>query len=154
MLIDPPRRFLYPSRIANFPNVTVIGGGLAGLAASLDLDADLRVLCIEPRTGARQRVGESLDWSTLALLAGLGIAPSDLLDPGFANWKRGVTLSLKDGSAKKHVSKDWLSGAPITPTCPLQLGEPLHHRILSGRIPFAESDTQLLQQRCRPGREA
>ena len=114
LIIDQPRQFLYPARITNLPDVTVIGGGLAGLAATLHLaKAGLRVVCIEPRSGARQPVGESLDWSTPGLLAGLGISPPDLLDPGFATWKRGVTLRLKDGSAKKYFPRDWLGRPPF-----------------------------------------
>jgi NADPH-dependent 2,4-dienoyl-CoA reductase/sulfur reductase-like enzyme len=45
-------------------DVTVIGGGLAGKAASLQLArAGLRIICIEPAESARQPVGELLDWS-------------------------------------------------------------------------------------------
>jgi len=44
-------------------DVTVIGGGLAGMAASLHLaKAGLRIICIEPETRVRQPVGESSPW--------------------------------------------------------------------------------------------
>ena len=57
-------------------DVTVIGGGLAGKAASLHLArAGLKVVCIEPQQAVRPPVGESLDWSAPDLLNGLGLSP-------------------------------------------------------------------------------
>ena len=57
-------------------DVTVIGGGLAGKAASLLLArAGLKVVCIEPQTTTRSAVGESLDWSAPDLLHKLGLPP-------------------------------------------------------------------------------
>jgi glycine/D-amino acid oxidase-like deaminating enzyme len=54
--------------------VTVIGGGVAGMAASVHLArAGYRVLCLEPDTGSHAAVGESLDWSAPALLEVLGL---------------------------------------------------------------------------------
>ena len=48
-------------------DVTVIGGGLAGMAASIHLaDAGLRVVCIEADPVDADPVGESLDWSAPA----------------------------------------------------------------------------------------
>jgi flavin-dependent dehydrogenase len=45
-------------------DVTVIGAGLAGMAASIHLaDAGLRILCVEADSLDRDPVGESLDWS-------------------------------------------------------------------------------------------
>jgi len=50
-------------------DVTVIGGGLAGMAASLHLaGAGLKVVCLEPRQAVRPPVGESLDWTAAFLL--------------------------------------------------------------------------------------
>ena len=50
-------------------DVTVIGGGLAGMAASIHLvRAGLGVLCIEAAATGTDAVGESLDWSSPALL--------------------------------------------------------------------------------------
>jgi flavin-dependent dehydrogenase len=50
-------------------DVTVIGGGLAGMAASIHLSrAGLRVLCIEADVADTDPVGESLDWSAPDLL--------------------------------------------------------------------------------------
>ena len=53
-------------------DVTVIGGGLAGKASSLQLArAGLSVICLEPEESVRQPVGESLDWSAPELLLSL-----------------------------------------------------------------------------------
>jgi phytoene dehydrogenase-like protein len=47
---------------ANRADVTVIGGGLAGMAASFHLArAGYLVTCIEPDMGSSRPVGESLD---------------------------------------------------------------------------------------------
>ena len=61
--------------------MTVIGGGLCGKAASLQLaQAGLRVICIEPEgRPIRPAVGESLDWSAPALLSDLGLPMEDLI---------------------------------------------------------------------------
>jgi flavin-dependent dehydrogenase len=48
-------------------DVTVIGGGLAGMAASIHLcNAGLKALCIEADLTDNDPVGESLDWSAPA----------------------------------------------------------------------------------------
>ncbi len=53
-------------------DVTVIGGGLAGMAACIHLSkAGLRVLCIDAGGIENEAVGESLDWSAPGLLAEL-----------------------------------------------------------------------------------
>jgi cation diffusion facilitator CzcD-associated flavoprotein CzcO len=55
------------SNPVNAIEVTVIGGGLAGMAASIHLSrAGLRVLCLEPDVTDADSVGESLDWSAPA----------------------------------------------------------------------------------------
>ena len=61
-------------------DVTVIGGGLAGKAASLHLaKAGLNVVCIEPAETVRPAVGESLDWSAPDLLSALGLPMEHLI---------------------------------------------------------------------------
>jgi flavin-dependent dehydrogenase len=96
------------------PDVTVIGDGLAGMAASLHLaKAGLQVVCIEPETGVRQSVGESLDWASPALLGALGLPMEDLIHRGIATWKRGVTLQLSGGGGKKFQPGRWLARAPF-----------------------------------------
>jgi flavin-dependent dehydrogenase len=94
-------------------DVTVIGGGLAGMAASLHLaKAGFRVVCIEPETGVRQPVGESLDWASPALLGALGMPMEDLIQIGIATCKRGVTLQLSGGGAGVSTPA-WLAHAPF-----------------------------------------
>ena len=61
-------------------DVTVIGGGLAGMAASIHLaKAGLRVMCIETGAVDTDAVGESLDWSAPSLLEDLGLPMDELI---------------------------------------------------------------------------
>ncbi len=95
-------------------DVTVIGGGLAGKAASLHLArAGLKVVCIEPQQVVRPPVGESLDWSAPALLNKLGLSPDGLIASRIATWKRHVTLEMSDGCATHYVPSAWLAGFPF-----------------------------------------
>jgi flavin-dependent dehydrogenase len=95
-------------------DATVMGGGLAGKAASLHLArAGLKVVCIEPAEAIRQPVGESLDWSAPHLLSALGLPMDDLIGAQMATWKRHVTLKSRDGSAEHYVPSAWLGGAPF-----------------------------------------
>jgi len=95
-------------------DVTVIGGGLAGMAASLHLaKAGFRVVCIEPETGVRQPVGESLDWASPALLRAVGFPWEDLIDSGIATYKRGVTMQLRGGEAQEFRPPPWVGEAPF-----------------------------------------
>jgi flavin-dependent dehydrogenase len=95
-------------------DVTVIGAGLAGMAASIHLaNAGLIVLCIEAELAANDPVGESLDWSAPALLDALGLPMQDLLDRGFATFKRHVVLQLRDGSEQHYVPGAWLGKSPF-----------------------------------------
>src|SRR5580704_1731609 len=95
-------------------DVTVIGGGLAGKAASLHLArAGLRVVCIEPQQAVRPPVGESLDWSAPDLLNRLGMSPEGLIASRIATWKRHVTLKMRDGCDAHYVPSAWLGGPPF-----------------------------------------
>jgi flavin-dependent dehydrogenase len=95
-------------------DVTVIGGGLAGKAASLQLArAGLRVICIEPEESVRQPVGESLDWSAPELFSALGLPMEDLISAKMATWKRHVTVKLRDGASAHYVPSAWLAGPPF-----------------------------------------
>ena len=95
-------------------DVTVIGGGLAGMAASIHLvRAGLRVVCIEADIADATPVGESLDWSAPDLLAGLGLPMQRLIDEGFGTWKRHVTLKLPDGSTTHYIPGEWLGRPPL-----------------------------------------
>lgn len=95
-------------------DVTVIGGGLAGKAASLHLSkAGLSVICIEPAEAIRPQVGESLDWSAPDLLKVLGLPMEHLVKERIATWKRHVTLQLRDGCSEHYVPSAWLAGSPF-----------------------------------------
>jgi len=95
-------------------DVTVIGGGLAGKAASLQLaSAGLKVICLEPEQSVRQPVGESLDWSAPELLNALGLSMDDLIQTQMATWKRHVTLKMRDGTSAHYVPSAWLAGPPF-----------------------------------------
>ncbi len=99
--------------VRNF-DVTVIGGGLAVMAASLHLaKAGFRVVCIEPETAVRQPVGESLDWASPALLVALGLPWEDLIQSGIATYKRGVTMQLRQGEAQEFRPPPWLAQPPF-----------------------------------------
>ena len=95
-------------------DVTVIGGGLAGKAASLHLArAGLKVICLEPRQAVRPPLGESLDWSAPDLFNRLGISPESLLASRIATRKRHVTLKMRDGCEALYVPSAWLGGPPF-----------------------------------------
>jgi len=95
-------------------DVTVIGGGLAGMAASIHLSrAGLRVLCIEADVADTDPVGESLDWSAPDLLKTLGLPMQSLLDQGIATYKRHVVLKLRNGSEQHYVPGEWLGKPPF-----------------------------------------
>jgi hypothetical protein len=69
-------------------DVTVIGGVLAGMAASIHLvRAGLRVICVEAASGDTDAVGESLDWSAPDLLKDLGLPMEELIRRGIATHK-------------------------------------------------------------------
>jgi len=104
-----------PDRVSSTScDVTIIGGGLAGKAASLHLArAGLKVICLEPRQAVRPPVGESLDWSAPDLLNRLGISPESLLASRIATWKRHVTLKMRDGCEAHYVPSAWLGGPPF-----------------------------------------
>jgi len=102
-----------PPTIQNF-DVTVIGGGLAGMAASLHLaKAGFRVVCIELETGVRQPVGESLDWASPALLGAVGLPCEDLIHAGIATYKQGVTMQLRQGEVQEFRPPPWVAQPPF-----------------------------------------
>ncbi len=95
-------------------DVTVIGGGLAGMAASIHLSkAGLRVLCIEPDVADTSSVGESLDWSAPGLLKALGLTMEQLIAEKIATYKRHVTLKLGDGCDREYIPGEWLGRPPF-----------------------------------------
>jgi menaquinone-9 beta-reductase len=95
-------------------DVTVIGGGLAGMAASIHLSkAGLRVLCIEAEVADSEAVGESLDWSAPGLFHALGLTMDQLIAEKIATYKRHVTLKLGDGCDRSYVPGEWLGQPPF-----------------------------------------
>jgi flavin-dependent dehydrogenase len=94
-------------------DVTVVGGGLAGMAAAFHLaKGGLRVLCIEAESENRVAVGESLDWSAPELLADLGLPMNRLLSEGMATYKKHVILRLRSGAAEHYEPGEWLAKPP------------------------------------------
>jgi flavin-dependent dehydrogenase len=92
--------------------VTVMGGGLAGMAISLNLArAGFDVTCIEAGFDASRTVGESLDWSAPELLRSLGLSMTRLLEERAATYKRHVTLQL-GGGYRCYVPGEWLGRPP------------------------------------------
>jgi len=110
-------------------DVTVIGGGLAGMAASIHLaDAGLRVVCIEADPVDADPVGESLDWSAPDLLKRLGLPMELLLEQGIATFKHHVVLKLRDGSERQYIPGEWLEASiqhrSSNPACRSRSTEP------------------------------
>jgi menaquinone-9 beta-reductase len=101
-------------RLETTCDVTVIGGGLAGKAASLHLaKAGMKVVCIEPGGTVRQAVGESLDWSSPELLKALGLPMEEVVATRMGTWKRHVILKMREGAPEDYVPVPWLAGAPF-----------------------------------------
>lgn len=96
-------------------DVVVIGAGLAGKAASLELaKAGLKVICVSPREATRPPVGESLDWSAPELFKALGLPMERLIESQMATWKRHVTLHMRDGCSEHYVPEPWLGKPPLS----------------------------------------
>jgi len=94
-------------------DVAILGGGLAGTAASIHLArAGFRVLCIEPTPVNGVLVGESLDWSAPPLLAELGFPMHRLIDEGIATYKKHVIVTFGDGGACEYIPGCWLAQKP------------------------------------------
>lgn len=74
-------------------DVAVVGAGIAGLATGIQIRTQgLSVVCLDARPHPHQKVGESLDWSSPALLEGLGIPASCLMAEGIATAKRRIVV--------------------------------------------------------------
>ena len=94
-------------------DAVVIGGGLAGQAAAIDLArGGLRVICLEPREAFHNIVGESLDWSAPQLFAQLGLSMEELVSSGAATFKRHITVIAPDGSQQEYLPGAWLTERP------------------------------------------
>ena len=96
-------------------DVVVVGGGVAGLAAGIELArAGFDVACVEPSGPIRERVGESLDWSAPELLAGLGIDPLELVGTSIATFKREVRATTADGEDLVGRPPSWIRRRPLS----------------------------------------
>jgi menaquinone-9 beta-reductase len=140
-------------------DVTVIGGGLAGMAASIHLaDAGLKVVCIEADPVDTDPVGESLDWSAPDLLKRLGLTKEYLLEQGVATYKLHVVLKLRDGSQQEYVPGEWLGKPPYNIDLRTlhvdrsQLNQALREillgrgiRLLTGRVVKVETTEQIVK---------
>jgi len=94
-------------------DVAILGGGLAGTAASIHLArAGLSVLCIEPAPAGGLLVGESLDWSAPPLLAELGFPMRRLIDERIATYKKHVIVTVEDGASRDYTPGRWLAQRP------------------------------------------
>jgi len=104
-----------PEVIAHFTaDVTVMGGGLSGLATATNLSKmGFRVICIEAATDFSNIVGESLDWSAPELFKQLDLPMDDLIRREVSTYKRHVIMTLPDNSATEYVPGDWLAKPPL-----------------------------------------
>jgi flavin-dependent dehydrogenase len=94
-------------------DVAILGGGLAGTAASIHLARrGLSVRCIESAADTPVMVGESLDWSAPPLLAELGLPMQRLLTDGIATWKKKVIVTVNDRATREYIPGPWLARAP------------------------------------------
>src|ERR1700733_582711 len=126
-------------------DVTVIGGGLAGMAACIHLaKAGLRVLCIDAGGIENDAVGESLDWSAPGLLADFGLTMDRLIEEKIATYKRHVTLKLGDGCEQNYIPVEWLGRPPFNVELRTlhvdrsQLNRQLRKMVLSYGVTFLE----------------
>lgn len=94
-------------------DVTVIGGGLAGMAAAIHLArAGFQVLCIEASPDDRAVVGESLDWSAPDLLGALGLPMERLIAEDIATYKRHIVAKSSCGITHEYIPSEWLGNQP------------------------------------------
>ena len=95
-------------------DAVVIGAGLGGLAACIHLRrAGLRVACVEPEPFPHARVGESLDWSSPALLKTLGLQREQLIADKIAVYKRNIKIRPVGKEEWEGYPEDWLSRWPM-----------------------------------------
>jgi flavin-dependent dehydrogenase len=95
-------------------DVAVVGGGMAGLAASIHLRrGGLRVVCLEPEPFPHDRVGESLDWSSPSLLAEIGLPREVLVDASVATLKRNIKVVAPGQPVSMGEPPDWWHAPPL-----------------------------------------
>lgn len=105
---------LTPASVKQPFDVIIIGGGIAGLSASIHLmRGGLRVLCVDAEDTSAAPVGESLDWSAPELLGELGLPIQQLIEEGFGTWKKHVTLQNASGAIIRYFPGEWLGQPPF-----------------------------------------
>jgi len=94
-------------------DVAIVGGGLAGSAlAAMLASKGVDVVCIEPNRDAGGRVGESLDWSSPALLQELGFDRDRLVEERFGTYKRHVRIAPVHGPCFELAPQPWFAWRP------------------------------------------
>jgi flavin-dependent dehydrogenase len=128
-------------RPATTCDVAIIGGGLAGKAASLHLaNAGLKIICIEPEDTPRQAIGESLDWSSPDLLKALGLPMEEVITTRMGTFKRHVILKSAAGQAEDYSPFPWFARAPFHVEIRTlhvdraRLDETLHKKVLESGV--------------------
>lgn len=90
-------------------DVAVVGAGMGGLSACIFLaQSGLSVICIEPEPFPHSLVGESLDWSTPALLNDLGIQTELLISDKVATQKNKIKVIAQEGLVFFRTPDIWL----------------------------------------------
>lgn len=95
-------------------DVVVVGAGVAGLSAAIVLARHgLGVVCVDPDSPPRRRVGESLDWAAPALLDAVGLSAQQLVGEGSATWKRKVLGLSSSGRRMVGRPRGWMNRWPF-----------------------------------------
>jgi flavin-dependent dehydrogenase len=99
-----------PAAGANDPDILVLGAGLGGLAAALNLSRrGRRVTIVEKESPPWHRVGESFDWETPVLLEELGLNLEELRKQGTLTVKPGVLIW---SNTSHRANEAWLLPPP------------------------------------------
>ena len=123
-------------------DVAIIGAGIAGLAASVLLrKAGMRVVCLDPSRYPQRKVGESLDWSSPALLRRVGIDTDALIADGIATYKKHIVV-CETGKA------EWAATPPATIR-----RAPLHFETVTFHVDRTALDARLFAHASQLGTE-
>ena len=99
---------------ARQPTVAIAGAGLGGLAAAIFLRrAGLEVVCIEAEPFPHARVGESLDWSSPALLEALGLPRDQIIQQHAGTYKRNIRVNSLGRRPFFGKPRPWFTSKPL-----------------------------------------